>query len=251
MRFLESQNDLVFASLVAKKLERKFGQIFGTCLKQTLQIKNYIFCFDETHYYPVGVYDDSKIPKNFKKKPAKIATLLKRKNFTEQKVQFIFNYQDNNFILMTNTSFFIIDYDWFSLDKNLNLVFKPNKELIEHRNCLFTDCKIQPTPIPDPKRKEKPSTEKPNEKLTHWARRALPYVIVVIVLSLVILIPFLAKSLKKDKIEYKMDTVRMKSSENKDMKSKDTDDLNARSNPSIEKDGKKITKTNETSKRSK
>lgn len=148
------------------------------CLKQTLNVNNYVFCFEENNYYLFYVFESPEVLKNDKN--ITISSLFKEKNVIyekDQKLLFIFKHEDE-YVFMTKVNLFIIKQNQFVVDKNLNLIL--NGEVKKLKNSFFDKM-----PVVEPT--ELPSTQKPESNVNRAITLIQIFFIVLIVVACAIL----------------------------------------------------------------
>lgn len=192
--FLSAKND----GLVIVK--RAPNPAILKCHYQTLILKGRVFCFENEYYYLIN--------ETFRLFQIRLMFAKTAINYTNiQRVQFVFNYMDDKFVLMTLSNLYVIDYSWVNFDESeLSLNIEPNEDLVERKNCFFQPCEeptssatTEITPI---SRLTVP-TEKKNE-FVQWLKSSYQFVIVAAVL-LALVIAFLLLQSARNK-EHDRDT---------------------------------------------
>ena len=141
------------------------------CFAQILRIANYVYCFKADYYYLLGSLDSNRTASNASHH--RIIDMFDKVDVrydNESSLEFIFNYDDNQFVMMTKNSLFVIDRTVLRIRSDTYAIQLANKI---HRidNCLFKKCKNVPKRI-------KPYNEIWLEKLVVW----------LLVISIIILI---------------------------------------------------------------
>ena len=116
------------------------------CPKQTLNVEDNIFCFEEFNYYLLERTTGNT-------NASKVYDLPIRDLFTDtmvtyeegQSLQFIINYKEDMFIFLTETHQFEVAYASLTISSDkLKLSIKPDSFLRKRENCLFRKCSIMP-----------------------------------------------------------------------------------------------------------
>lgn len=152
--FLITSKNNVF-DLNAKAIENGFIKIdqinLAECSKQTLNIGDDVFCFEQTEYYYLtnlkSLKNSSNDQNKKNKKFYKIETIF---NGTEinydnsEMLELIFNYESNKFVFLTRKQLFVFDYDKFlvvkkndKMDKFLFANYSKDQTVMIKKNCLF------------------------------------------------------------------------------------------------------------------
>ena len=139
--YVQFANDLYEISFSEQKLVlRKSKQITKIdCDKQVLVIDSRYFCFEEKQYYNFKLNTDVEI--NVIK--YEISEIFSQTQFgydSEQMLWFIFNYKQNAFVMMTDKSLFIIEYEKIKIINNRLTINDPKNEIGVEENCFFTIC---------------------------------------------------------------------------------------------------------------
>ena len=126
------QNQLAFQPVNEKGLS---SFVYPNCLGQTLSITNIFFCFNETHYHALHDPEEDK-----RKVIHEIAGLFANMGvYTKgEKLQYTFDYQQDEFVLMTRTALYLIKYRAVRVELTSYKMFIENRESVRKtENRLF------------------------------------------------------------------------------------------------------------------
>lgn len=144
--FYDTVYDLNVTDKWTIKRNDKFKKI-ANCQKQTLKVTNYVFCFDLTRYYLLGDFND--LNEDYKASSHKINELfidLKTTFNDEIRPIFIFDYNEEKFVIMTKDYFYLIFYEALRVDLNsFKLILNTNYDkynIVRYVNCLLKPCTI-------------------------------------------------------------------------------------------------------------
>lgn len=108
------------------------------CAGQILQIGEHLICFLAKNYYHLC---DLNKPGNSKMALRQISDLLPAVYGDEEELKFIFNYRDDQHVLMTKSNLFVFSGERVAVDeKKSNSPIFDLSGLVKLRNCLFGDC---------------------------------------------------------------------------------------------------------------
>lgn len=136
--------DQVFRISVGSSNQIQLKQIekplLPACLRQTLAVDGVLFCFHSTSYYRL-TGKTNQPAETFKIKDL-FASAPFRHFDRNERLEFIFNYKDEDrVVFMTEENYFLLYYDFFSVDKYQNLIFdfQNRKKLVAiKKNCMFS-----------------------------------------------------------------------------------------------------------------
>ena len=113
---------------------------FSQCEQQTLEVEGRVFCFNKKIYYLLPDLNSTQQTEPEKEK--NISSIFQPAGVQlDEELQFIFNYENNTFIMMTESEFFTLAYEQLLLDEELNVAIRAGTELKRQKNCLFNVTK--------------------------------------------------------------------------------------------------------------
>lgn len=145
--YLTTPNQVFRLSVAATEriqLWRVEKPLLSTCLRQTLEVNGVLFCFRPTTYYRLS--ESNEKPEIFQIKDL-FATAPFRHFDTDERLEFIFNYDDDRVVFMTRKNYLLLYYNFFSVNENNTLIFdyRAQQKLITiKKNCLLSlhsECK--------------------------------------------------------------------------------------------------------------
>jgi hypothetical protein len=123
------------------------------CVKQTLSVTNYLFCFEEEVYYVFADAVEEKFIKPIIHRIDKLFDGFAFEYDSDERLQAIFNYKNEKFVLMTFKNLYIIDYRQIRVDLNdFKIIIYPEMYKIEKYKHFFFNNTFIPnvsTHLPD------------------------------------------------------------------------------------------------------
>lgn len=124
-------NNLIFNEVTEKQ---NFTSELKKCTGQILTVKNILYCFQSNVYFKLYNYESNEIyPIDHLMTYEMFDNKTKYKK--DQKMELIFEYGNDSFIMMTESHLFLINYKFVIVNPDLSLKISSN--ISEYDNCLF------------------------------------------------------------------------------------------------------------------
>lgn len=105
------------------------------CRRQTLQVGSRVFCFSKKVYY---LFVDTNSTDVVTRTNKPISSMFQSTDVQfDEKLQFIFNHENDTFIMMAESEFFTLAYEQVHVDEQLNIRVKANTTVRRQKSCLF------------------------------------------------------------------------------------------------------------------